>query len=253
MNPKGTVLPFILTLLLTLVACSVEAAEANPILLPFVLVELPQNNQIYPSNTVQLVFTRSPYNDYCNFSSYSYSLDGQPAKPTDGNNVLTDLVAGSHTLTIYGDGTYQNNYNAYTTHNDMVLAIVYFSTVYSPQWVTFGVILISAISVVSLALFTNRRQLASRLKAKKTLRFWVGLTFFLLSSVVFIAFAWAMASNYLFPYYPYRLEVILVSPVLGFIVGLIFMGLGVGMMALGTKKGKCAVEKQANTHHKNLN
>jgi hypothetical protein len=235
MNPKKTVIPIILALFLSLIAGVVGLASANPILMPLVVVDSPQNNQIYATTQVQLKFALSPY-AYYNFSSFAYSLDGQPTKATDGNTVLTNLAAGSHTLTIYGNGTYQSDYNAYTTHNDLVLAIVYFSVVYSTAWVTFGLILFAAFSVTSLVLFTNRRQLASRFKAKKTLSFWFGLTCFLFASLFFIANGWGMASNYLFPYYPHRLEVILFSPVLFFIGGMVFMVLGVGMMVLGTKE-----------------
>jgi len=231
-----------LGLLLSLIAGVVGLASANPISMPLVVVDSPQNNQIYPTTHVQLKFGLSPY-AYYNFSSFAYSLDGQPTKATDGNTVLTDLAAGSHTLIIYGNSTHQNDYNSYNTHNDMVLAIVYFSIVYSTAWITFGLTLFAAFSVTSLVLFTNRRQLVNRFKAKKTLSFWFGLTCFLFASLLFIANGWGMASNYLFPYYPHRLEVILFSPVLVFAGGIVFMGLGVGMMALGTKERKGLLKK----------
>jgi hypothetical protein len=250
MNPKKTVIP-VLMLLLVLLAGIVELVAANPVPSPLVIVDSPHNNQIYPTNTVQLAFTKAPY-EYYNFSSYSYSLDGQPAKPTDGNTVLTNLAAGSHTLTIYGSITYQTGSQNYTD-NDLTLAQVYFSTVYSTAWVTFGLILTAFISVVSLVLFTNGRQLASRLKTKKTGIFWLGLACFLLVSIVLIAFVGGMASDYLFPYYPHRLEVILVSPVIGSIVCSVFLGLGFGMMALGTRERKARLKKQASAAPQNLN
>src|SRR4030043_327739 len=110
MNPKKTVIPIILGLLLSLVAGVVGLASANPISMPLVVVDSPQNNQIYATTQVQLKFALSPY-AYYNFSSFAYSLDGQPTKATDGTTVLTNLAAGSHTLTIYGNGTYQSDYN----------------------------------------------------------------------------------------------------------------------------------------------
>ena len=67
-------------------------------------VNSPQNNYVYPTGDVWLQFTNIDRVDY-NFSSYSYSLDGGAAQPTDGNTKLTNLAAGSHKLIIYGNGT----------------------------------------------------------------------------------------------------------------------------------------------------
>jgi hypothetical protein len=192
-------------------------------------------------------FTKAPYAQY-NFSTYSYSIDGHPAKATEGNTVLANLAAGSHTLTIYANATYQsgsNNSNS-NTINDMMLAKVYFSAVYPTAWVTFALILIASISVDSLVLFTNRRKLARRFKTEKTDIFWIGLPCFFLASVIFIGSVWVMASGYLFPYYYDRFGFNWVSPILGSIVGLIFVGLGAGMMSLGTRERKGAVEKRVN-------
>jgi hypothetical protein len=241
MKSQKIPLPIILVLLLSLTAGVVELAESNPLPSPLINVDSPKNNQIYPTNTIQLAFTKDLY-AYYNFSGYS--IDGPPEKATDGNTVMANLAAGSHNLTIYGNTTYLND-SSNSSFNNMMLAKVYFSTVYSTAWVTFALILVVSISVVSLVLFTNRRKLARRFKAEKTDIFWVGLPCFFLASGLFILSVWLMASGYLYPYYYSRFGFDWTFPILGSTIGLISMGLGVFMLDLGTRERQGVAGKQA--------
>ena len=100
MNRAFAIAATVLALLLSLTM--VEVALANPIIDPLVFVESPQNNQIYPSNTVQLNFTAIRG---FNYTAYYYVLDEQSPKTTNGISTLNDLTPGTHTLKIYGNGS----------------------------------------------------------------------------------------------------------------------------------------------------
>jgi len=100
----------------------VEIAVANPLTPPLIEINSPQNNQIYPLNTVQLNFSVLP-DAWFNFTSFTYVFDGQPPVATNGTTILTDLPSGSHTLTIYGRGASSGG-GTYYEHQDMLVAIV---------------------------------------------------------------------------------------------------------------------------------
>jgi hypothetical protein len=226
----------ILALLLSLVVgvMVVKVAFANPIESPLIQVNSPQNNKIYSSNDIQLDFTALPNTGY-NFTSFAYSLDGQAAKATNGSTILTNLSYGSHTLIIYGTGTYKIGNNTFE-HNDTVVAMVYFDALFSTSWVVFTIILIAVIAIGLLIFFNKRRQLITRLKGKKTVSFWFGLLCFLFSATLFfVPSVWQMADDYLFPHYPQGISVF---PGYGIIFGLVFMGIGFYMMMLGTQESR---------------
>jgi hypothetical protein len=232
MNIKHVIAVFAVLLAVALSTLSIGGVAANPISMPYVLVNSPQNNQIYPSNTIQLTFTQSTYYDFINFSSYSYSLDGQPAINTDGNTVLTNLAPGSHILTIYGNSTTQYSPSQI---NDRVLEKVYFSVAYSTMSVTFVSILSLILVPFLLALFLNRHRLVGRFKAKKTGGFWAGAVCLIVALIAFVPSAWCFADVYLFPNF-HRGMIIL--PFMPLIFGALFIPVGVGMMVYGTRQNK---------------
>lgn len=213
----------------------VEVAVANPLTPSLIAVNSPQNNRIYPSNTVQLHFSVLP-NTWFNFTSFTYILDNQPPVATNGTTILTNLPAGSHTLTIYGRGTTSSG-GTYYEHQDMLVAIVYFSTEYSTTWITFTIITLAAVTIIPLLLFLKRRQIAAKLKDKKNGAFWLGTALLVFGALVFVPFTWQAANDYLFPYWPRWMP--LSPPSWLMIIGaLIFMATGLYMMMLGTQKAK---------------
>ena len=104
MKTQKIITAVLLVSLLVVVASTFAIASANPLRTPMIKVNSPTNNYVYPTGDVWLQFTNIDRYTY-NFSSYSYSLDGGAAQPTDGNTKLTNLAAGSHKLIIYGNGT----------------------------------------------------------------------------------------------------------------------------------------------------
>lgn len=126
MNKEFAIATVILALLLPM---AVEVAVANPLTPPIISVNSPQNNKIYSSNDVQVNFRVLPNSGY-NFTSFTYVLDGQAPKATDGTTILTGLSSGSHTLTIYGTGTYRTGNRTYE-HNDILVAEVYFNSFFN--------------------------------------------------------------------------------------------------------------------------
>jgi hypothetical protein len=64
--------------------------------------------------------------------------------------------------------------NSYV-QNDMLLQIVYFSTEYSTAWIVFNAVLVAVAVLSSFILYANRVSLNGKLRAKKTVGFWIGL------------------------------------------------------------------------------
>jgi hypothetical protein len=215
-------------LVILLAAASLGVVAANPISLPMVKVVSPQNNCVYTTNAVGLNFSAWQYSAY-NFSSYSYSLDGQPAKATDGYTLLTDLSPGSHVVEIYGNGSWAGT----SEKQNMFLARVYFSNVYSTAWVTFTAVSTVFAALVSFAVFMNRKNISARLRSEKTGNFWLGIVCFAASIVALVPSAWWYIDLYLFPRYPRGFSI----PPLPFLV-LSFVGLVVSfaLMAYGTRR-----------------
>lgn len=232
MDKRQTALVVILTLLLSLALASAvfKVAAADPIPEWFVQVNSPQNDKIYPSNTVEINFVVTP-NSQLAYSSFTYSIDGQAAKPTNGTTLLTDLSSGSHTLTIYGTG----NWSANQGFSDVPVAVVYFSTVYSTAWVEFAAILAASIVAIGLFLFWKHNQIIARFRGEKNGAFWGGLMLFVLLTALSIPLAWGIAYNALFPLYTFELVTAPELTVGFFIVVLVFMAIGVLLMFYGSK------------------
>jgi hypothetical protein len=231
MKSKETIAILAIVLVMSSV---VGEAAANPITPPMVKIASPQNNQVYSQSNVWLNFSAVPMaiNDF-NFSSFSYSLDGQASQITNGGTLLTNLPSGSHSLVISGKAT-----EGYWKDKDMLLDIVYFSINYSTPWVVFTVVLLTTSVPLLVGLFVNRRAVVQRLRRKKTASFWVGLACFLFFTVfVFGPSIWQLTNKYLFPRYGYgTLEISIVPMVV--IFGLIFMVIGFLLMAIGTRQDK---------------
>jgi hypothetical protein len=239
MRNKRVFAAAVLTLLLTLTVGMqfLSSALANPIPVPLIRVYSPQNNKIYSSNDVQLNFTEAVFpNTGISVSSFGYSLDGKPIESTNGSTILAGLSSGSHTLTIYGTVTYSLGNEVH--ENNSTLAIVYFSTSYSTAWIVFSISMAVAIFFGSLILLFKRRQFVSALKGRKTFSFWLGLVCFLFFAIlVFAPATWQAANDYLFPYYPHGMTVML-FPDGGITFGLIFMVIGWFLMRRGTRKNQ---------------
>ncbi len=220
----------VLTFTLTLAA--VEVVSANPIIQPPVEVESPQNNKIYASNTVQLNF-KALFG--INYSSYYYILDNQPPKATNGTATLNDLSPGSHTLKIFGNGSYTEPFTNKThEQHNWLLYVVYFSTVYSTAWVVFSVAMALVVIVAIVIPLIKRRQIATAFRGQKTAVFLLGAVLLLFGIIVCVPFAWQVANNYLFPHWPPRL--LSVNPVLPLIASLILANVGLSLMWLGKRK-----------------
>jgi hypothetical protein len=226
----------ILTLLLSLNS-GVQMVSANPISLPFINVNSPENNKIYSSNQVTLNFT--VIDTHRNYTSFSYSLDGQEPIDTNKSGVLTNLPSGSHTLKIYGNATDDAYWNGHE-----LLNIVYFSTIYSTAWLTFALILAVSLATLSLLIFFGRKRIAARLKREKKFSFWLGvLCFLFFTCLVFVPSFWHWANDYLFPRFPVGLQD---SPIFGIIISIPFMVIGLLLMLFGTRKNKSRFDSKIN-------
>ena len=167
-----------------------------------------------------------------NFTSFSYSLDGQANQTTNGNTTLTGLSLGSHTLLIYGNGTFQFGDSAQEFRYP--LQTIYFSIFFSTEGVILTLIAGSAFLIIGLALLRKRRQLARALKGKKTAGFWTGLASFFLATLFFAPSLWEMSYEYYFWYFSRDVNT---SFLIGFgiVLGSIFMAIGLYLMRAGTK------------------
>jgi hypothetical protein len=208
---------------------------ANPVAMPVVNVQSPINNQNYPTNNIKLKTTAYAVPSSVNFSITYYVLDDQQAAPTNGSTILSDLSSGSHTLKLYGTRSVFDYYtNSTKKYNDELGSVVYFSVIYSTQWVIFTVILVLFLAITSLVLFKKRRQIKAALKRPKRDVFFVGVVMLFFSGMFTIYFAWQVAYNYLFPYWPPKFMAS--NPNLNFIFSLIFFSLSLLLMLSGTHK-----------------
>jgi hypothetical protein len=234
MAPKKETLSTIFLIALFLTTLSVEACNtvnANPLLPPLIELHSPQNNKIYQSNEILINFTKIS-DPYIELTSFTYSLDGQAEKQTDGTTMLTGLTDGSHTLTFFGYGSlkYDN-----TQPYGRTLGKIYFSVNYSTQWIVFGVAVSAVVGTSTLFLFAARNKIHKVFKKQKTARFWVGLACFIFFAALFvIPVALSAINDYLFPHYSNNLGVA-VNTYFGITLGSIFMGAGLYMMKTGVK------------------
>lgn len=220
--------PVLLVSLLIVAASTFAVAWANPLRTPMIKVNSPTNNYVYSIGDVWLQFEPLSGTDL-NFTSFSYSLDDQDAQPANGNTLLTNLSAGSHKVTIYGNAT-----NGWNTYDKMYLEVVYFNVNYSEAWVTFTLSFSVFIAVVSLGLFVNRKRLIMRLRGKKNAFFWLGLCGVVFVSLFLVPMGWTELNNYLFPHDTRGAITIYLGP---FIAGfLVLLCVGLLLMAIGTMK-----------------
>jgi hypothetical protein len=197
----------------------------------FIYVNSPQTGKTYFSNDIQLNFTIVP-NMGSNFTSFSYSIDGQANQTTDGNAILTALAPGTHTLQIHGNGTYLVG----NTIHDFRYALeaVYFGVFFSTESVMLTIIIGTAFLIVGLILLKKRRQLVRALKGKKTAGFWIGMVLFSFAMCFFVLALWPIAYDYLFWYYSRDYSTTYIS-IIGIFVGLVSATVGLYLMRAGTK------------------
>jgi len=211
----------------------IGTATANPINPPLIQVDSPQNNKIYSSGDILLNFS-VVRNDWINFTSASYSLDRRPTTEINGSITLTGLSSGSHTLTVYGKGTYSYGGQAYDYSS--VETVIHFSVHYSTAWLNFCILLVAALLTISVVIALKRKGITKALRGRKTNRFWDGLFIFLLfTCVFFIPGIWFAVANYLFPHYSPGIITVAVNPWLAMIFVLVFMGIGLLLMRSGAK------------------
>ena len=221
----------IVFILLILTVSSFAVSDANPLRTPTLKIITPQNNCVYPTGEVRLQFTPLETSGIYNFTSFAYCLDDQTAVSTDGNTLLKNLSAGSHTLIIYGNSTTGNYF-----YNNVLLEMVYFDVNYSSNWVIFLLSLSVFVMVLSLVLFVNRRQFGVRLRGKKNLFFWLGLSMIILASLLVVPLGLEMLTDYLFPHDTRGATEI--YPVPFVFSGLAVIGVGLLFLAVGTKQLK---------------
>ncbi len=220
-----------LAVLLAAAASTFAVSTANPLRPHEINVVSPKNSYIYSTGDVWLQFTPITTSWNSSYSSYSYVLDGNDLQVTDGNTLMTNLPAGSHQLTIYGNRTSGDYAN-----QGAQLEVIYFSVSYSSNWVTFILSFSVVVAVVSLVLFVNRRPVVARLRAKKNGFFWLGLTLIILAALFAVPMGWNMLSNYLFPYDTRGAAEIYLGPFVTW--GFVVMGIGVVLMVVGTMQIK---------------
>ncbi len=207
----------------------VNLAEANPSVPPLIVVNSPQNNKIYYSTEVQLNFKQIPDTDII-FTSFDYSLDGKARVATNGSTVLTGLSYGSHTLTIYDNGTYYGARNQ-TYINEFTLEVISFNIVFSTSWVVLSIVLVALICLAILV----RKRLVRAFKGKKTSGFWFGLVWFLFfTALTSFPISWFI-NNYLSPHYPPD-AFAFAGSFYGVIFGIGFMLIGLYLMKKGIIK-----------------
>jgi hypothetical protein len=217
----------ILVVLLTLtVTFSGVYADCSP---PIITVTSPQNNRVYPSNIViPLNFSLIPSLGY-NFSSYSYSIDGQLEQSIGDFNHLRGLSDGSHTVTIYGNGSWHGEFG----NERIQLEIVYFSVGYSTAIVNFSVGLGIFLAFVSGVFFFGRRNIVARIKGKKYSSFWFGLMGLTVGVIIFSPALWWYLQLYLFPV---NFHGMVVPPSMPMFFGALVMVFGFILTVFGTRK-----------------
>jgi hypothetical protein len=231
-NRVGAVVSIFLTLL---ILSGTHLVLANPLAMPVVNVQSPVNNQNYLTNNVELKATAYATPSSINFTINYYILDNQQSVPTNGTTVLRDLSPGSHTIKLYGTRSVFDEYiNSTNYSNDELVSIVYFSVIYSTQWIIFTVILALVSGITSLVLFRKRKQIKAAIERPKRDVFFAGSVLLFFSCISTVYFAWQTANNYLFPYWPPKLFVL--NSTLPFIISLFFLGLSLLLMWFGTHK-----------------
>jgi hypothetical protein len=193
----------VLLLLALISSFCVSIVAANPVVGPDIWVDSPKNKVSYNSGTVQLVFYPEPYT-HLNYTSFSYSIDGQSSKEIDmntcmtpqyrgqmpitvGNIPLEGLSWGSHTVVVSGVDTSGKTHSSWTVHFDVL-----FNT---------ALILPAAflIAIISLLLWGSYKKRV--FEGKKTGTFWFGLVWFLFFAITCLAIVWQIMVDYVYAGY----------------------------------------------------
>ena len=140
------------TLLLTVAVGTLMAnlAQANPVVPADIEIYSPQN-KVYYSTEVELGFIAPSRYVYppMNFTSFSYSLDGQANVTVTGNTTVTGLSCGSHSLVVYGEDAEGNTGSSRTVHFD-----VFFPT----AWIITAITILALVGIGLLVYFKKRKK-----------------------------------------------------------------------------------------------
>ena len=190
-----------------IVLSATEITFANAFFPIFPNLESPINNQVYPTNTVEIRIKQNTQTNFTKFTITKYVLDNQPPISTNSTStvVLSNLSPGSHTLelcgtclhtSITGNKTYVENFDCF----------VYFGVIYSTQMVIFSFALTLVLVVIGLILYRKRRQIKVAFEGKKRDIFVVGLLLLVFFFLPTVGFALYIANIYLFPVWLIELE-----------------------------------------------
>ncbi len=233
MKRKLLTLALILALIIAASATFLASlAEANPVPPELIAVGSPQDNKTYSSTELELNFTQLPDTGW-NFTSFHYSLDGKTKVATNGSAVLTGLSYGSHTLTIYGTGTYTND-NRTSGPYEQILEERYFSIVFSTGWTVLSIVLVAA----TCAGLLLRKKLVNAFSGKKTITSWFGAVWLLFSAALTSFTTWAIINKYLYPHYPPDLDFSLAGNLVYIALGICSILIGLCIMKAGAKKNQ---------------
>jgi hypothetical protein len=141
----------LLLLLAATFGLPVHQTNANPIAVPTIDLMSPKGST-YNTNQIELIFVAPSPNELfpnITFTSFSYSLDGEPLIPISGNTTINGLSAGTHTLLVYGhtDGATERSQ---TVHFDVYI---------SSAWIiAIPAILAVAVSAGIAIVYTKKRR-----------------------------------------------------------------------------------------------
>jgi len=151
MKRTATALTIVIALLLsgllgTLIG---NLAHANPVVPADIEVYSPENT-IYYSNEVEIGFIAPSRYNYpqINFTSFSYSLDGQSNVTISGNTTIAGLSWGAHSLVIYGEDTDGNTGSSMTVHFDVFFPIT---------WIIIAITISTVVGMGLLVYFKKRK------------------------------------------------------------------------------------------------
>jgi hypothetical protein len=152
MKRKALALTLVWALLFSAVAGTVmvNLAQSNPVAPADIEVYSPQN-KVYYSNKIELGFIAPSRYIYSriNFTSFSYSLDGQAKVPIIGNTTVTGLSWGTHSMVVYGEDTDGNTRSSWAVRFD-----VFFPT----AWIVTATAILAAFGIGLLAYFRKRKR-----------------------------------------------------------------------------------------------
>lgn len=156
MKRTAIALTLILTLLFSAVPGTliVNLAQANPIVPADIEVYSPEN-KVYYSNEVELGFIAPSRYIYprINFTSFSYSFDGQANVTISGNTTVTGLSWGTHSLVVYGEDTDGNTGSSMAVHFDVFFPIA---------WIITAIAILAVVGIGLLVYFKKRKHVDAK-------------------------------------------------------------------------------------------